>query len=260
MTDQRSCPVCGAAAAPSDRFCGACGAGIEVATAAPEPAAVAPEPSATPEPSPTTPASAAPLPAVDTTPAPSWQAATEGVTAGADAVAPPPTDDPQLLAKFPMWQAIVFNILSGGLWGTYWVYRVRRQQARYLGREDDAVLQAVGANIPIWNVFVVRNVWREADEMIVRAGTEKVGYRDFTIIFAILYGVGVFFSPALIGIPVLYIIVQSRLNKGLDALSGGTAPDMRFTFWSLFWIVLPILLFVGLILLIGGLVAAAGSA
>lgn len=256
MSETRSCPVCGTVAAPSDRFCGGCGASLEAATPTPEPAPPAqPEPTGQPEPAGAPVPIPAPLPAVDTTPAPSWQAATEGVTAGADTPPPPPLDDPQLLARFPMWQAIVFTILSLGLWGTYWVYRVRRQQCRYLGREDDAVLQAFGANIPIWNVFVARNVWREADEMIGRAGTERIGYRDFTIIYAILYGVGIFFSPALLGLPVLFVIVQSRLNKGLDALSGGTAPDVRFTFWSLFWIVLPLFLLVALAVFIGVIAA-----
>lgn len=169
-----------------------------------------------------------------------------------------PPDDLSQLAKFPLWQAILFNVLSAGFWGTYWVYRVRREQCRYLGRESDAVLQAVGSLVPVWNCFVVRNLWREADEMIGRAGTKRIGYRDFTALFIAFYGGGIILPPVWFGIPVLFVIVQMRLNDGLDALSGGTAPTMRFTFWSLIWILIPFLLFAALLLFIYAIATMAG--
>jgi hypothetical protein len=228
VTEQRFCTSCGAALVATDHFCGACGAAVTT----------------TPE-SPTAPAPVA----VDTgplVPAPLT----------AETTPPPAPDNPSVLAKFPMWQAVLFTILSGGLWGIYWVYRVRREQCRYLGREDDAVLQAFGSIIPIWNCFVVRNVWREADAMIDRAGTTKIGYRDFTIIYIVLYAVSFAVGIVGLGIPVLYVIVQSRLNAALDRLSGGEAPTMRFTFWSLFWIILPLILLVVLAIIIVAVVAA----
>lgn len=230
MTARRFCTACGAAAGPTDRFCGACGAALPA-----DDAGTAVEPDVPPS-------------AVDTEPL--------VPTVPTTSDSPPPPADPTALAKFPMWQAIVFTILSLGLWGVYWVYRVRREQCRYLGREDDAVLQAFGSVIPIWNCFVVRNLWREADAMIDRAGTTKIGYRDFTVIFIVLYAASFVIGIAGLGIPILYVVVQSRLNTALDALAGGTAPTMRFTFWSLFWIALPLLLFIGLIALIIAIAAS----
>lgn len=219
MTQLRCCPACGAAATPKDRFCGACGAALPPADAGP----------------------AAP-PAVETGPLVPAPVTTH--------TAPPPPADPTALAKFPLWQAILFTVLSLGFWGIYWVYRVRREQCRYLGRQDDAVLQAVGSAIPIWNFFVARNVWREADEMIGRAGTTRIGYRDFLVIYIVLYAVSFIIGVAALGIPVLFIIVQSRLNAALDALAGGTAPTMRFTFWSLVWIAIPLIILTAFVALV----------
>lgn len=231
MSEERFCTACGAPAAPADRFCGSCGAKLPAVDAG---VAVVP---------------AAHSSAVDTGPL---------VPPGPTTSAPPPAPpaDPTALAKFPMWQAVVFTILSFGLWGVYWVYRVRREQCRYFGRDDDAVLQAFGSVIPIWNCFVVRNLWREADAMIDRAGTTRIGYRDFTVIYIVLYAASFVIGIAGLGIPILYVVVQSRLNAALDALAGGTAPTMRFTFWSLFWIALPLILTVALIAFVIALAAA----
>jgi hypothetical protein len=249
MTQDLLCSACGAFVSTTDRLCSSCGAPIAEGASPTE-------------------LDAPPLPGDQAEPLPSAPAAV------ATPSAQPPADS-AVLAKFPIWQAVLLNILSFGLWGLYWVYRVRLGQCHYLVREDDAKRQAFGSIIPIWNCIVVRNLWREADEIISRAGARRIGYRTFTSIFIVLYATKVVFGTtalgiigtapagetfililyatsivfafAALGIPVLYVIVQSRLNNALDTLSGGVAPTMRFTFWAFFWFALPLIVFGGLI-------------
>ncbi len=154
------------------------------------------------------------------------------------------------LANFAMWQAIVFSIISLGAWPLYWFYCTRKQiSAINHDERHDPGLQTFGIAVPIWQIFVARDLWRDIDLVAKKAGTEGTNTGRYTTWFALTY-VPFLNYVAVIVVLCMFVITLARLREALNALSGGTAPTRRLTPWSAVWAFGPICL-VAIAILIG---------
>ncbi len=152
------------------------------------------------------------------------------------------------LANFAMWQAIVFWIISLGIWTLYWFYCTRKQISaiNHDGR-DDPGLQTFGMAVPIWQIFVARDLWRDIDLVAKKAGTEGINTGRYTTWFALAY-VPYLGSIAAIVVLFMYENTLARLRLALNALSGGTAPTRRLAPWSAVWAFGPILVAIAILI------------
>ncbi len=146
------------------------------------------------------------------------------------------------LATFAIGRAIVFYIISSGIWGLYWFYCTRKQISaiNHDGR-DDPGLQTFGMVIPIWQIFVARDLWRDIDLVAKKAGTEGIDTRRYTTWFALAY-IPYLGAIAAIVVFFMYGHTLQRLREALNALSGGTAPTRPWTRWGVVWAFGPICL------------------
>ena len=149
------------------------------------------------------------------------------------------------LTVFPWWQVIIFSIISSGVWTFYWFYCTRKQVSGLVGGWNDPGLETFGYMVPIWQVWVVRNMWRDIDGVAQEAGTIGINAKSYTIWFAICAYVPLVNYVGAIVIPIFYLITQSRLMAVLKALNGGVTINRRVTPWSAVWAFGPIVLGVG---------------
>jgi hypothetical protein len=147
------------------------------------------------------------------------------------------------LTVFPWWQVIVFSIISYGVWTFYWFYCTRKQVSGLVEtNRDDPGIQTFGYMVPIWQVWVVRDMWRDINGVAQKAGTVGINAKTYTIWFAICAYVPLVNYVGAIVIPIFYLITQSRLMGALKALNGGVTINRRVTPWSGVWAFGPIVL------------------
>ena len=140
------------------------------------------------------------------------------------------------LTVFPWWQVIIFLIISSGVWSFYWFYCTRKQVSGLVEtNRDDPGTQTFGYMIPIWQVFVVRDLWRDIDGVAQRAGTMGINAKSYATWFWICSYIPIVNYVGWIVILVFYVNTQSRLMEALRALNGGVNINRRVTPWSAVW-------------------------
>jgi len=119
--------------------------------------------------------------------------------------------------KYGLARACGFSVLALGLWTAYWLHRNRKLFDGELGRgRDDAVFHTVGFFVPILNVFVIYWLYRDLDELRLRAGLSGIPVAA--------YVVGAVFAA-----PVVYIIALGQVNEYWDVRTGGAAVEAPVT-------------------------------
>lgn len=116
-------------------------------------------------------------------------------------------------------RVIVLTILSGGLYGLYWFYVTRQQLFKELGQEDQATLHTLGLFVPLLNIYLIYLLWRDINEVRVKAGLE-----GFEVILYLLLAI---FVPVVNVI--IYAVVISKYNEYWDKKSNGQATDAKVT-------------------------------
>ena len=147
---------------------------------------------------------------------------------------------------------IIFSIISSGVWTFYWFYCTRKQLSGLVGGWNDPGLETFGYVVPIWQVWVVRNMLRDIDGVAQEAGTIGINAKSYTIWFAICAYVPLVNYVGAIVIPIFYLITQSRLMAVLKALNGGVTVNRRITPWSAVWAFGPIAL-VGVVVVLASM-------
>ncbi len=218
---QKFCSACGTQAREGAKYCGECGGALpdEVAISA-------------------TQVTAAPtVPMVDTSPALVAQPQV-GVQVLGERGTSSELESADLVV-FPWWQIIVFSIVSGGIWSIYWVYATRKQLNSLLanGRTDPGV-QTLGYCIPIWQYWIVRDLWRDINAVSNRAGSKGVNSASFTAIF-IICSLPIINYVGWIGVGVIYLITQSRLMGAIAQLANGKIKNRRLSSGNVLWAAIP---------------------
>ncbi|MSO48265.1 MAG: hypothetical protein EXQ67_09335 [Thermoleophilia bacterium] len=224
MTEALVCPQCGTTGRAGAAFCGACGSALPKPEDARSGTVIAPTPDFVKLPA---------VPAAVATPPPV-------ATAEPASVANPIGGE---LTVFPWWQVIIFSIISYGVWTLYWFYCTRKQVSGLVEtNRDDPGTQTFGYLVPIWQVWVVRDMWRDIDGVAQKAGTVGINAKSYTIWFAVCSYVPLINYAGVIVVPIFYLITQSRLMAALKALNGGVTTNRRVTPWSGVWAFGPIVL------------------
>ena len=251
MTETPVCAQCGTIGRTGAAFCGACGSVLPKPEETRTGTVIAPTPEFAKVP-------AVPTAVATTSPEQTPQTEAPPVTASPPPVGSIETDSVAApvggeFTVFPWWQVIIFSIISYGVWTLYWFYCTRKQVSGFVetNREDPG-LQTFGYMVPIWQVWVVRNMWRDINGITQKAGTIGINAKSFTIWFAVcLYLPIVFFASAassfitvagMIVIVIFYLITQARLMGALRTLNGGVTMNRRITPWSGVWALGPIVL------------------
>ena len=248
MTETPVCVQCGTIGRAGAAFCGAGGSGLPKPEDTRTGTVIAPTPEF------------AKVPAVPAAVATTRPEQTPQAEASPVAASPPPVGSVERdsvatpvggeLTVFPWWQVIIFSIISSGVWTLYWFYCTRKQVSGLVEtNRDDPGTQTFGYVVPIWQVWVVRDMWRDIDGVAQKAGTEGINAKTYTIWFAICAYVPLINQVAPIVILVFYLITQSRLMAALKALNGGVTVNRRVTPWSAVWAFGPIALFVVIVVL-----------
>jgi hypothetical protein len=69
--------------------------------------------------------------------------------------------------KYGLGRAWGYSALSSGMWLVYWFHRNRKLLDGELGRgRDDALVHSIGLLVPVWNIFVLYWLYREATEAL----------------------------------------------------------------------------------------------
>lgn len=226
MSEPLFCVKCGTAGSSGEAFCGACGAAL------PKPAERRSGTAAAPDSDARAATGYASLP---------LGAARQPVTTtGSGSGSVPVTGE---LTVFPWWQVIIFSIISYGVWTLYWFYCTRKQVSGLVEtNRDDPGIQTFGWLVPIWQVWVVRDMWRDIDGVAQKAGTEGINAQSYAMWFWICSYVWFVNYVGWIVVLVFYVITQSRLMAALKALNGGVTVNRRVTPWSAVWAFGPIAL------------------
>lgn len=241
MAESVFCAQCGTAGRVGADFCGACGSALSKSEDTRSGSVIEPTPEL------------AQAPVAPTAFASNGPEQTSQAEAPPVAASPPPVGsvEPDSVATpvggeltvFPWWQVIIFSIISYGVWTLYWFYCTRKQVSGLVEtNRDDPGIQTFGYLVPIWQVWVVRDMWRDIDGVAQKARTEGINAKTYTIWFAICAYVPLINQVAPIVILVFYLITQSRLMAALKTLNGGVTINRRVTPWSGVWAFGPIVL------------------
>ena len=229
MAESVFCAQGGTAGRVGAVFCGACGSALSTSEDTRSGSVIEPTPELAQAP-------VAPTAFASTVPAQTAQA--EAVPVGGE------------LTVFPWWQVIIFSIISSGVWPLYWFYCTRKQVSGLVEtNRDDPGIQTFGWLVPIWQVWVVRDMWRDIDGVAQKAGTEGINAQSYAMWFWICSYVWIVNYFGWIVVLVFYVITQSRLMAALKALNGGVTVNRRVTPWSAVWAFGPIALFVVIVVL-----------
>ena len=244
MTEYLVCTQCGTTGRAGAAFCGACGSALPKPEDTRTGTVIAPTPEF------------AKAPIVPAAVATSWPDQAPEVEAAPDLASPPPIGSVETdsvaapvsgdLTVFPWWQVIIFSIISCGVWTFYWFYCTRKQVSGLVEtNRDDPGTQTFGYMVPIWQVWVVRDMWRDINGVAQKAGTVGIDAKTYTLWFALCTYVPLINYAGAIVIPIFYLITQSRLMGALRTLNGGVTINRRVTPWSGVWAFGPIVLGVG---------------
>ena len=243
MTETPVCAQCGTSGRAGAVFCGACGSALPKPEDTRTGTLIAPTPEF------------AKAPAVPAAVATTWPEQSPQAEAGAVAASPPPVGSGETdsvaapvggeLSVFPWWQVIIFSIISYGVWTLYWFYCTRKQVSGLVEtNRHDPGIQTFAWLVPIWQVWVVRDMWRDIDGVAQKARTEGINAQSYATWFWICTYIWFVNYVGWIVILVFYLITQSRLMAALKALNSGVTINRRVTPWSAVWAFGPIVFYV----------------
>lgn len=153
---------------------------------------------------------------------------------------PPPPVVPSwgdLAIKRSVARCAVAVVLSFGVYTFWWFHQYRKRISAEVGKHDDAVLHTLGLFVPFLNVYVIYLLWKDISDARLR-----VGLPDFP---AAAYAVGAFFLA-----PLFYALVNAQLNEYWDRRTGGSATEAPWTTGEKLSVVVPLVLFIGFIVLL----------
>jgi hypothetical protein len=129
-------------------------------------------------------------------------------------------EDAPYALKRPIGRQIVLAILSFGLWGYYWFYDTRRKIDGELGKPSDAGVKTACLLIPIYNWFLVYQLWEDLNKL----RKSRFGLPDMNSLVLLLFAIFVPFA-------VLYSFpkVAIALNDYWDHRTHGQARDAPLT-------------------------------
>jgi len=128
-------------------------------------------------------------------------------------------------------------VLSFGVYSFYWFFQYRRRMNAELGKNDDAGLHTAGMLVPFLNWYLVYLLWKDISDARVR-----IGLNEFPVI---PYVIGAIFIA-----PVFYGLVNASLNEYWDRRTSGQAVDAPWTGGEKLAVIVPMVLFGGLMLLV----------
>jgi hypothetical protein len=144
--------------------------------------------------------------------------------------------------KTPMGRAILFSIISFGIWTIWWFYVNKKRFDRELGK-DEATLHTAGLFVPILSFVIIYWFWRDVNDLRQRLGMEEMP--------VVLYLVLAIFGLQWIAYP----LVLPKINEYWDRRSNGLATESQVTggekivvgigvaFW-VFWLLIIVIVII----------------
>lgn len=181
-------------------------------------------------------------------PAPPAPGAPAGQPVPPGATAPPPAGAAQMVAavgpaagelaiKRSLVRCAVAFVLSFGVYSFYWFFQYRKRMNAELGKNDDAALHTAGMLVPFLNWYLVYLLWKDISDARVRTGLAEFPVIPYVIGAIFIY-------------PVFYGLVNASLNEYWDRRTGGQAVDAPWTRGEKLSVIVPLVVFGGLMLLV----------
>jgi hypothetical protein len=136
-------------------------------------------------------------------------------------------------------------LLSFGLWSYAWIYDNLTEIGNARGKDTQAALKTVLYLIPIVNIWVLYEVWKEIDEFAKSTGDE-----GYNVILYVILG----FIP-IVNIFIL-ISVQNKINETWGRATNGAAQKADLGTLGLVTVIVGVLfwvLYIGIFILAGAL-------
>jgi hypothetical protein len=111
----------------------------------------------------------------------------------------------------------LWSIVSAGLWPIAWVRDTLRDIGDELGEDTSPVLWAILSIFPLVNLVATFFIWRHIDAFLRQSGRDGLNLGVYFGLFVVLY---LFFG---LGVVVLFVLVQNRLNDAWIARKDGAA-------------------------------------
>jgi hypothetical protein len=120
--------------------------------------------------------------------------------------------------KTPMGRAILFSILSFGIWTIWWFYVTRKRLDQELGHgRDDAALHTVLLFVPIASFFSIYWLWRDLDLLRRQHALPEIPVVAYVVL-------------AVLGLNVIsFVLALPKFNEYWDVRTGGQATDAQVT-------------------------------
>lgn len=117
-----------------------------------------------------------------------------------------------------MGRAVLFSILSFGIWTIWWFYVSRKRLDQELGHgRDDAALHTLLLFVPIASFFSMYWLWRDLDLLRRQQGLQEIP----VVVYVVL---------AVIGLNVVsFVLALPNFNEYWGRRSGGQATDAPVT-------------------------------
>jgi len=116
-----------------------------------------------------------------------------------------------------MGRAVLFTILSFGIWTFYWFYRNRKLLDGEYGDRDDSVLHTCGLLVPVLNFVITYWLWRDLNDLRMRHGLAEFSVAGYLV--GTILGLG----------PVFYGLALGHTNEYWDVRTNGAALDAPVT-------------------------------
>ncbi len=115
--------------------------------------------------------------------------------------------------KYSLGRAFGYSLISFGGWTFYWLYVTRRLFDGELGRgRDDALFHTLGFLVPVLNIFVIYWLYRDLDELRLRAGLPGLEVTGYVL-------------GAVVAAPIVYAIALGKFNEYWDVRTQGLATE-----------------------------------
>jgi hypothetical protein len=111
----------------------------------------------------------------------------------------------------------LWTIVSAGFWPIAWVRDTLRDIGDEVGEDTSPGLWAFLSIFPLVNLVATFYIWRHIDGFLRQSGRDGLNLGLYFGLFVVLY---FFFG---LGVVVLFVLVQNRLNDAWIARKGGAA-------------------------------------